>query len=103
TANPSPVRGCGGWICRMLHGARNALDRPEVSLFREIRLKNTGSIPQGDLAYGRVTAPRHVSALRGLGIGVGSIDLSAVRRGQSDGGSAEGRFRHVEPGQRLVR
>jgi len=22
-------RGCGGWICRMLHGARNALDRPE--------------------------------------------------------------------------
>ncbi len=22
--------GCGGWICRMLHGSRDLLDRPEV-------------------------------------------------------------------------
>ena len=39
--------GCEGWICRMLHGARNALDRPEVSLFREIRLKTRVRFPNG--------------------------------------------------------
>ena len=31
----------------MLHGARNALDRPEVSLFREIRLKTRVRFPKG--------------------------------------------------------
>jgi hypothetical protein len=31
----------------MLHGTRNALDRPEMSPFREIRLKTRVQFPNG--------------------------------------------------------
>ncbi len=32
--------------------------------------------PQGDLAYRRVTASRHIPALRGMGVGVGNVGRS---------------------------
>jgi hypothetical protein len=65
---PGPSLGCGGWICRMLHGVPILLDRPTESLTysrRVMRTARSPATPDSESAPGRLPPRARVAAVDG--------------------------------------